>query len=416
MVEKMHETMTDDRPAEEEKLDQAMTSMDPILQASLKREQRQRLRRNLLYGGLAMGTVIGLFFLVLFNQDSDADGDSKSEANVARVAVAEGQSPGELSKEGWALWKAGDQGGAEAKFGKALATEPEDANLWNGLGWSQFGQQKYDLAIESFQKCLKFEESHPAGLNGLGQAYLAKREYDLAEPFLRRAMENGASAGTYGLARVYLLQGKYDKAKTTLEKLDRTGTDAETVDAMVKAAETKNLDDDLRSKLEPRLIAEAGDVEDGASAEAHAAKGWQHFYKGKNAPAEESFRKALAKDPNMEQAKNGLGFCLLNQGNTKEAQPMFESLVKANPKHGGYVNGLARCYEQNGDLRAAVKVWKTQEKGSGTPNALTWGIARSLVELKDYDEALPYLKRIKAAGGSGASAADELIAKCEAEK
>ena len=46
---------------------------------------------------------------------------------------------------------------------------------------------------------------------------------------------------------------------------------------------------------------------------------------------------------------------------------------------------------------------------------LTWGIGRSLVELKEYDEALPCLKRIKAAGGRGASSIDALT-ECEAGK
>ena len=409
MVEKMHETMTEDRPAEEEKLDQAMATMDPILQASLKREHKQRLRTKLLYGGLTMATIVCLLFWVLFDQNSNADDGSKSSPESANVATAE-----ELGKEGWSLWKSGDQSAAEAKFSKALAIEPEDANMWNGLGWSQIGQQKYDSAIESFQKCLKHEGSHAAGLNGLGQAYLAKRDYDLAEPYLRRAMKNGATAATWGLARIYLLQGDYDKAKSTLEKLDKRGLDEGTINAMVEAAEKKSLDGDLRSKLEPMLLVKAGDLDDGASAEAHAAKGWQHFRKGNNAAGEKSFRKALEKEADLEQAKNGLGFCLLNLGNTKEAQPIFEQLMKVNPKHGGYVNGLARCYKNNGDVAGAVKLWKTQEKDSGPPTALTWGIARSLVELKEYDEALPYLKRIKAAGGRGASSVDSLIAECKA--
>lgn len=414
MVDKMHETITEDRPAEEEKLDRAMTTMDPILRASLKREQQQRRRRNLLYGGLAMATIIGLCLLILFfpdsnTKDSKAGGASKS-SDAASVTTAE-----ERGAQGWAHWRSGNHSVAELKFNQALEAAPEDADLWNGLGWSQIGQQKYDDAIESFQKCVKLDESHAAGLNGLGQAYLAKRAYDLAEPYLSRARKNGATAASWGLVRIYLLQGEYDNAQRALEKLDRTGLDEELVNALVKAAEERKLDDGLRSKLEPMLLVQDGDLDDGATAEVHAAKGWQLFQEGNNAEAEKAFRKALAKDDSLEQAKNGLGFCLLNQGNTEEAQPIFEALVKANSKHGGYVNGLARCHENSGNLAEAVKLWKTLEKGFGPPDALTWGIARSLVKLKEYDQAMPYLKRIKAAGRN-VSVVDALIAECEAGK
>jgi len=84
--------------------------------------------------------------------------------------------------------------------------------------------------------------------------------------------------------------------------------------------------------------------------------------------------------------------------------------------HAGFVNGLARCDESSGDLDIAFRLWKTQEKGSGPPNALTSGIARSLVELREVEEALPYLKRIKAAGGENASNVDAWIAECVAER
>ncbi len=425
MVEKMHETMTEDRPAEEEKLDQAMTTMDPILQASLKREQKQRLRRNLLYGGLAMAVMVGLFFVVLFNQDLNPDDSSKASQNLATAKSSE--SPEELSKDGWALWQSGNSGAAEQKFLKAVATEPKGANHWNGLGWSQIGQQKYDSAIESFQKCVKLDGANAGGLNGLGQAYLARREYDLAEPFLRRAMKKGASAATYGLARIYLLQQDYGKAKTMLVKLKtptHSGLDGGLIDAMTEAARTKTLNPELRKKIEPAepepaqvAATENGEPDrSGWSAGGLSAKGWYEFRSGNYAAAEKLFRMALEKDPKMDSSANGLGFALLNQGNTDEAQPIFERLVKVNPKHGGYVNGLARCFKNNGDLKKAVKLWKTQEKDSGPPDALTWGIARSLVELKEYDEALPYLKRIKAAGGEDLSSIDALIAECEAGK
>lgn len=417
MVGKMHETMMKDRPSEEAQLDRAMTSMDPILQASLKREQQQRLRRTLIFGGVAMATVIALLLFVFSNPSPLAQPGPKDEPE-SPPAMAAGATAEQLAKDGWELWRSGRSDVAEQKFKLAVANSPEDTNLWNGLGWSQIGQRKYELAIESFNKCLRLDSKHAGGLNGLGQAHLARREYDLAEPWLRRSSSQGAPAADYGLARLYLLQGEFSKAKKTLAKMKKGGLDGfegELIEQMVDAANTKSVAADLRARLEPAEppIEADGDREN-ASAGALAATGWKHFYAGENAEAEVDFRAALEKEPNMPSAENGLGFALLNQGKEEEALPIFKRLVKAQPAHGGFVNGLARCYEQTGDREKAVEIWAQAEDESRPPSALTWGLARNLVELRRYEEALPYLERIKDGGGGNTSRTDEMIAQCKA--
>ncbi len=420
MVGKMHETIETGRPAEEAQLDQAMTSMDPILQASLKREQQQRLRKTLIYGGVAMATVtttlIALFFVFSNpNPVSHDEPDSQPAAGDAASSVAPAAMPDELSKEGWMLWRAGNSSAAEAKFRQAVTADPEDADLFNGLGWSQIGQQEFDAAIESFTDCVKLQRNHPAGLNGLGQAYLAKREYDLAEPWLRRASAKGASAARFGLVRVYLLQGEFGKAKAALKKLKRDAMDAQLLQQMAAAVKSKELSDDLRAQLEPqdlepKTVPAVGEK----SAVAYNTAGWRSFQSGDNETAEADFRNALKVTPDFLAAKNGLGFALLNQGKNAEALPIFEELVQANPKHGGFVNGLARCHAAEGDHEKAVEIWGTLEKGTGAPNALTWGMAQSLIALGRHADALPLLQRIKAAGGNHIAGVDEMLAACEA--
>lgn len=415
MVAKMHET-TEDRPAEEARLDQAMTSMDPILQASLKREQQRRLRRKLLYGGLAMALVITVLSVVFSNPGSVA-----SEGSNPKELVASAE---QLGSEGWRLWQSGSPAVAEDKFKLAVEADPKSPHLWNGLGWSRVHQREYDLAIEAFQRSVKLERKHAGALNGLGQAYLFKREYDLAEPYLRRseALTKGASAASYALAKLYLLQGDYGKAKATIAKMKKAGIggmDPDNIQAMADAAENETLSDELRSVIEPAEQTESAEVDDAddkkKSAGARNMEGWKHFQLGNGRAAEIAFRAALKKAPDMQAAQNGLGFALLSQGKPEEATPIFKKLVKAEPKGAGYVNGLARCYAETGDHKKAVSVWKTLENGKGPPNALTWGLARSLIALERFDEALATLKHIKAAGGPAAAGVDELIEKCKGE-
>ena len=87
--------------------------------------------------------------------------------------------------------------------------------------------------------------------------------------------------------------------------------------------------------------------------------------------------------------------------------------MKLNDEHGGYANGLARCYAAGGEDDKALETWKSVENESQV-TAGTWGIARTLMKLKRYDEALPYVKRLKAGSPANQQAAIKAwIEECE---
>ena len=77
------------------------------------------------------------------------------------------------------------------------------------------------------------------------------------------------------------------------------------------------------------------------------------------------------------------------------------------------MNGLARCYAASGEHDKALETWMSVENDSQV-TAGTWGIARTLMKLKRYDEALPYVKRLKASSPANQQAAIEAwIKECE---
>ncbi|MDR3403847.1 MAG: tetratricopeptide repeat protein [Chthoniobacter sp.] len=128
---------------------------------------------------------------------------------------------------------------------------PNDANIWNGLGWASLNIGKVEQAESAFQKVIALVPDHPAALNGLGQIYLSRREYDKAEPPLLQAAKQGASAAWFGLARLYLLQGKFEDAQKWAQMLiDSKQGDAISV-KMLEAAKAKSLSDELRQTIEP---------------------------------------------------------------------------------------------------------------------------------------------------------------------
>ena len=374
------------RPSEEAALDRAINSMDPILRASLQRDQKQRRRRKLIAGGILMAILTMVVVGLVFNWA--AIGGTGSQPAINPDDSAEAQV---LADAGWQLWQQRKFADAEAKFDDAVALDAKLDGAWNGLGWSQFNQGKTHQAIKSFRKCVKLTPEHGAALNGLGQAYFVLRKYDSAERYFLKAKD--ASAAHYGLMRLYVLQGKFDKAQKWLDKIEATAgpTEQAELEPFKEAIAAKKIGDTLRRQIEPAVRVEV--VTDAA---APTQKGWQLFRQGKNQQAAAAFKQALKADSDHLPAINGLAFSLLNQDEATKAKPMFERLLKEEPEHYGAMNGLARCLKAEGETSEAIKVWKDMQDKVPGVNAATTGLGITYFELEQYEEAIPYLEKVVA--------------------
>ena len=204
------------RPVEEEALDRAMTSIDPILKSSLQRDQKRRRLRFLLLGGMVMTSIFGV--LAFLTAVPGADNDATSD--VPQDAIARGEQAADLSQEGWKLWQGQQPVKAEERFLAATALDAKNPHSWNGLGWSRIHQQRHKEAYEAFQRCLEIEANHGGALNGAGQTQLAQRNYAKAEEYFSRAGKD-APVALVGLARVQLLQKKFKPARKTKLRFSR---------------------------------------------------------------------------------------------------------------------------------------------------------------------------------------------------
>ena len=158
----------------------------------------------------------------------------------------------QLTQAGWQLWQAQKLDEAAAKFQQAVKLAPDDANAWNGLGWATFNAGKSAEAEEAFKKVLILDPTVPGALNGLGQIYLSQQKYAEAEPYFLKAAPQ-APAAWFGLARLYLLQGKFAQAEEWAQKLVASGQGDETARNMLEAAKAKQLSEELRMVIEPRI-------------------------------------------------------------------------------------------------------------------------------------------------------------------
>lgn len=354
----------------------------------------------------AIALAVSWLLAIDSSGQSTAEKKSDSPAEVATVdrqaAIEESEG---LEKEGWALWQQRDFDGAIGKFEQAVKLDPDAANAWNGLGWAQFNSGKTDAAIKSFVKCVAIEPKHPAGLNGLGQAHLALKDFKKAEKYLIKAAPQ-APAAWYGLGRLYLLTGKYPAAEKWLKKAAADSPPDATLDAMIAAAEAKELSDELRAQIEPAGRPKGPDLQ-------HA---WQLFFQGKSRSAERLFREALAAEPDNLNAMNGLGFCLLNSGKATEAKPYFEKCLEKDKNAGGPLNGLARCLQAEGKTDEAVVLWERLQKLVGGANAATGALAEVYTDRGEHAKAAKMLKLMVEAEPGNAELQAKLDAALKAAK
>jgi Flp pilus assembly protein TadD len=293
----------------------------------------------------------------------------------------------QLAQEGWQLWAQQQFAQAETRFSAATKLDASLTNAWNGLGWSQFNQGNSAAAQKSWEKTIALDPNFAGAQNGLGWIAFNGGDQAKAEKyFLASAKTPEASASWSGLARLYLLQGKWDEAKTWSTKLVDSGE--ESAKPWLAAALAQQVSDDLKKQIAPPPAPTPG--------EADVVKGWQMLNQNRAADAVAIFRVCVSKDPKDAAALNGLGWALMRTGNATEAQTQFEQTLKLDPNAGGAMNGLAMILKRQGKPDQAMELWKKLDESAanGETNAGTMGLARTYLEKKQYDKALPYYERL----------------------
>lgn len=103
---------------------------------------------------------------------------------------------------------------AEAQCQAALERQPNNADVYNGLGIAIAMQRRYDEAVVAFKEAIRLQPEHPWAHNNLGFTYLKQDRLDEAIEELNVALrinpENAQAHYNLGLA--FAKQGKYDQA------------------------------------------------------------------------------------------------------------------------------------------------------------------------------------------------------------
>ncbi|HYO14774.1 MAG TPA: tetratricopeptide repeat protein, partial [Thermoanaerobaculia bacterium] len=299
-------------PEEPERLDRFLTTSDPLLLASLQKEEGQRRRVLARHVAAVLGVLI-VVSLSLWAFGAERHDRAASNAEKARILVEQGRklmtNRELISEERY--------NEALADFSLAVKLAPEFWEAWAELGNCHLYNYQSELAEEAFLKALALEPENPRTLHGLGTLYLRRGEEKKAEEVWR---QGGLDRQ---LARLYLLQGRFPEAEIRLARMVEKSPKDELLHRMARAARSRHLDPGLRTLLEPEPTGRSS----------WADLGWRLYRDKRYREASAAFRKAIAVVPSDVNALSGMGKALLGMNRPGEARPYFRRALRLDGDH-----------------------------------------------------------------------------------
>jgi len=212
---------------------------------------------------------------------------------------------------------------------KAIAAQPDRADLILGRANFYFRAQRYDEAIAAFKKLLEKEPNSPDLLFRLGEAYSRKGDINLAAETFRKNVQ-AAPNNTLPLLKLGLIlesTGPPEQAKAIYEqilKIDPNQAIALNNLAFRKAEEGSDLDGALAMAQKARQMAP------NANAMADTL-GWIYIKKNQSADAERIFKDLVVKEPGNYLFHYHYGMALSQKGDKVSAKREMQAALKNNP-------------------------------------------------------------------------------------
>ncbi len=109
---------------------------------------------------------------------------------------------------------------AERLLSRSVELAPDDANSWSDLGSARVKGERLEEALEAFSRALELAPDHPDALNNKAQALRRMSRFDQARPLLERlaALRPESGAALYALADVQQKSNDVDAAIGTFQR------------------------------------------------------------------------------------------------------------------------------------------------------------------------------------------------------
>jgi tetratricopeptide (TPR) repeat protein len=248
---------------------------------------------------------------------------------------------------------------AVARYKRALALKPDNADVHNNLGVALAAKGRLDDAVVRYRRAVSLNPDHAAAHGNLGVALAAKgRIADAVTHYERALLLSPGQAGIhYNLGIALAAQGKTDEA----------------------AAQYRH------------AIALKPDY-----ADAHNNLGNWYAAQGKSDDAVLHFRRAIAINPDHAEAHNNLGNIFLEKGEFDGAMAHYDRAIAIKPADTGahYHRAEIKVF-QRGDADLAVLEGLARRRDLPVNKApfIHLALAKALEDCGDYPRAFEHLRK-----------------------
>ena len=245
-----------------------------------------------------------------------------------------------------------DYHSAVAMWCSVVATAPNNARGYNGLGVALRKQGQVAEAVRYHQKAISIDPNYARAHTNLAIALAEQGSSDQAIEHYTRALQSKPKSAKahYNLARLLRSQGKTDQAIVHYEKaleLDPNYAYAHTNLGII-LAERGSLDDAVDHyrralRVNPDLV------------QAHFQLGKAWLAKQNYSLAIEQFNEVLRLDPENAETHMNLGIAYQQREALDDALRHYSKAVQLNPKHYKALNNLGNVYLAKGKYAQAIE-------------------------------------------------------------
>jgi tetratricopeptide (TPR) repeat protein len=249
---------------------------------------------------------------------------------------------------------------AVAALKTAVDKMPKDASARLALGEAYMAQNNFDGAIAQLTERLSLEPSTDARLD-LARAYARKRVAKQAEPLYRDVIKSEPDnrAAKMGLVDLYLSMGRYADAETMLK--DALKADENDLQALARLGILKSRMGRPNEALEPL---EKVSTQNPLLYDARAEYAFLLF-RGDPSNATRcinTMSDILTSEPRHVLSLHYLGVCLYGKGNKARAEESFKAAIAVDPNFAGAWFSLGELYENDGKKDEAKKAYEEAVK------------------------------------------------------
>lgn len=238
--------------------------------------------------------------------------------------------------------------------------------LYAELAGAEGNRDYINKALQHYQEALKLDPSVGLIYDELTTLYLEIRRpadgASFAEDLLQKNPENINARRMLG--RIYLQQAQGRQGRTNEEY--------------------------LKKALEQFQIITQKDPKD---AESWVTLGELYGVSNNNAEAEKAFQTALKLDPDNEDALSKMAAMYSDRGDTAKATELLKQLAEKDPSAHSFEE-LAQQLEQANDFKGASDALKKALELAPDDERLQFGLANSLLESNQFDQAIPLYQQL----------------------